>query len=92
MSILKGLKTVAECEEIHQTPIEKTFTAYWFVHSDYQEGLNYPVGKELINRGLIVIGETLGETLKEVEDALPAEKYLELMRPLLSRVRAKLDD
>jgi len=81
---------VAECEETHQTPIEKTFTAYWFIHSDYQEGLNYPVGKELINLGLKAVGEVIGETLKEVEDALPAEKYLEMMRPLLNRAQTKL--
>lgn len=84
------MKIQTTTKEIPQTPIENAFTTYWFVHNDYREGLNYPVGKELINRGLAAVGEILGETLEEMEDSLLAEKYLEMMRPLLSRVRTAL--
>lgn len=90
METRERFTTCDEVEEIPQTPIENTFTTYWFIHNDYREGLNYPVAEELINRGLRAVGDTIGETLKEVEGSLSAEMYLELMRPLLLKARTKL--
>ena len=82
--------TTKDVEEIPQTPIENTFTTYRFIYNDYREGLNYPVSKELINRGLHAVGDIIGETMKEVKGSLSAEMYLELMRPLLLKARTKL--
>ena len=94
MATVKGL-TVADVEdieydEIPQTSIDKAFGNYWFVRADYGEGLNYSVAKELINRDLDTIEGEIGGKIDRVEDSLPAKEYLEMMFPLLQKVKDKL--
>ena len=79
-----------ELEEIPQTPIEKAFGSYWFVHADYSEGLNYQISKEVSNSSLDAIEKVIEGSTERVEDSLPAKEYLEMMFPLLQKVQAKL--